>query len=430
MQLDRVYRFQIKDSAANPFHPFRSHLFWKTISIHNNTAQTLAPGFTDPHQLKSTIAMAEETPYQRTPADPEGDLEFRLGPPGRPSTIRVSAKILSMSSPVFKTMFRPEFNKDLALSSSQPFKMDLPDDDADAMAWLFHALHLHPDLDHDPEFAIREQIAYLCNKYQCSRALKPWTRVWLQQWRDASNTSKDRRKNHFKMLCIANALDDRVQFWHSTHDIICFCRIEDFPSEEMLADSNELGLALLPEGLLEHLQQRVDTVLTEITNFIEEAIDHYIPPKTALKPTAWGPECDLGASPAVCQCEAQLAHIFTELKRLSFWPAFRLRSMGLEQVHENTKKYRRLENTPHYSPSRRRLPQCECSFGLLSSYLHLECGAVLIKELEVAGLCLDCVKARRYSKEDNCHCRHVEEQEICNAWSASAVATSPKPSTR
>lgn len=160
--------------------------------------------------------MAEPTTDQRTPADPKGDVDFVLDPTGTPSTLRVSAKVLSVTSPVFEAMFKPEFNKGLVPSTSEPFVISFPEDAPEAMTWLCHALHLHPDLDHDPEFAIREQVAYLAHKYQCTRAIVPWSRVWLQQWRDAPEEGK----NHLTMICMAYALNDEVQFWRSCQDFM------------------------------------------------------------------------------------------------------------------------------------------------------------------------------------------------------------------
>ncbi|KAL8703182.1 MAG: hypothetical protein Q9201_003631 [Fulgogasparrea decipioides] len=195
--------------------------------------------------------MAAPTTYhERTPADPEGDVLLKLYSPEGHSTLRVSAKVLSISSPVFKALFNPEhFKEGQALSSSKPLEVSLPEDDADAMTWLCHALHLRPTLDQEPDFAMCEQVAFLCDKYQCAQALIPWVRVWIPKWRGAP-VEPGTKKDHFRILCMAYALDDEVQFWRCCQDIIWLGVDSDFPSEEKLSDPSEIGLAILPEGFV------------------------------------------------------------------------------------------------------------------------------------------------------------------------------------
>ena len=54
----------------------------------------------------------------------------------------VSSKILALASPVFKAMFNSKFREGSTVRSVQnPLQLPLPDDEPDALAVLFHALH-------------------------------------------------------------------------------------------------------------------------------------------------------------------------------------------------------------------------------------------------------------------------------------------------
>jgi hypothetical protein len=77
-------------------------------------------------------------------ADPVGDLNLKLGSGEGTEYIRVSSKVLTLSSSVFAAMLSPRFSEGRALatlSTGSTTTISLPDDDVEAILWLCEALH-------------------------------------------------------------------------------------------------------------------------------------------------------------------------------------------------------------------------------------------------------------------------------------------------
>ncbi|KAF2236153.1 hypothetical protein EV356DRAFT_87011 [Viridothelium virens] len=104
--------------------------------------------------------------------DDEGDLILWTKTKG----VRVSSKVLSVASPVFKAMFNyyriaPEG------SSNEPYSMSV-DADGNALEELCQVLHHKPPaVSTDIEKLV--QFAKVCQKYQCIMAGKPRTELCL-----------------------------------------------------------------------------------------------------------------------------------------------------------------------------------------------------------------------------------------------------------
>jgi len=105
----------------------------------------------------------------------------------------VLTKVLKLASPVFASMFRPGFQEGNSLQS-QPQSgsgsratdtSDLPvihlyEDNPFAMEVLLNALHFRCHrITSKLEFPMLSDVAVLSDKYDCSRALKPWAELWL-----------------------------------------------------------------------------------------------------------------------------------------------------------------------------------------------------------------------------------------------------------
>lgn len=103
----------------------------------------------------------------------------------------VSSKILTLASPVFKTMFNSKFLEGSAIRSVQnPLELPLPDDDPDALAVLFHTLHfsskrkflkLGADLQLD--------VAQLSDKYDCATSIYGESGRWLRSLSESDHSS-------------------------------------------------------------------------------------------------------------------------------------------------------------------------------------------------------------------------------------------------
>ncbi|KAL8688163.1 MAG: hypothetical protein Q9218_005860, partial [Villophora microphyllina] len=344
-------------------------------------------------------------PNQRRSADPDGDIEFILDPEGKSSTLLVSSKVLSLNSPVFKALIRPYFQEGRALTASQllgissiqdnaygsqnitqaaqPIQIPLPDDNAEGMTWLCHALHLRKFLNHEPDIAVLEQVTFLCKKYQCSEAIGVWTSTSLEQWNKTRDKPEDHGiKDHFRMLSIANALDDEAQFWKTCEDIVRFSVDADYPSSETLCDPNELGFQLLPVGTIDWLAARREKAISQITETIEEAVDPHINPKLTEREANYkGRQCKLDDPQHVCQRENHIAHYMTELARVGLWPLSKMASLGMGKIYDALCQYLAFEENMQYL-YRKNLPDCRCGFYTMDSLIQKEAANCALFELK------------------------------------------------
>ncbi|KAL8628824.1 hypothetical protein Q9189_005456 [Teloschistes chrysophthalmus] len=367
------------------------------------------------------------THYEQRAADPDGDIEFILDDPnGTPSTLRVSGKVLSISSPVFKALIRPRFQEGQALTASQllglaphqthatgsrntdqtmqPVKIPLPDDDAQAMTWLCHALHLRGFLDHKPDLALVERVAILSKKYQCAQALGPWTSVWLKKWNKTRNNPRQHgTKDHFQMLCIANALDDDVQFFKTCQDIIRYTGDDAWPSTETMSASDDPGFQMLPEGFVGSLKARRDRAISVIRETIEGAIDPLINPNLTEQEARYkGRRCPLAATSHDCQRAILVAHFFTELARIGLWPLSRLNMFGMGQIHDALRHYRSFEESETFIYGEN-LPDCRCAFYSMDHVIknHAVNTAQFLLE---SRFCLAQARAGRFDVQHHMSC--------------------------
>lgn len=148
-------------------------------------------------------------------ADPKGDIIFLVGPDDDRTKIQVSSKALGLASPVFLAWFSPRYLEGTPTESGAPRTVRLPDDDPAAMTILCYVLHFQSDQVSMTSFTVFENLALLCDKYDCSRALKPWATSWSQRW-PGSGSGED---NYFCMTNIAFAFDLPGVFHKATLEI-------------------------------------------------------------------------------------------------------------------------------------------------------------------------------------------------------------------
>lgn len=117
----------------------------------------------------------------------------------RTQVLTVSSRILCLASPVFNAMLRSSFKEAVDLvhhkTSSKPYCLDLPEDDAEAMTVFCKVTHFNiDDITETPTAAFLEKLAYVCDKYQCSGSMKYFGAVWVRNWfqnHDEKTTSID-----------------------------------------------------------------------------------------------------------------------------------------------------------------------------------------------------------------------------------------------
>ena len=93
----------------------------------------------------------------------------------------VSTAVLRLASPVFSCMFGASFNEGQRLHSEICPVFELHDDDPAVMELILRVLH-HQSSPED-YLIDAEKLARLsvyCDKYDCTRALRAWIRIWLQ----------------------------------------------------------------------------------------------------------------------------------------------------------------------------------------------------------------------------------------------------------
>lgn len=154
--------------------------------------------------------------YHKT-VDPAGDLSLSVGTDEKQMSILVSSKVLSLASPVLAAMFGPNFAEGKAiLNEGRPVNIGLPDDDPEAMLWICEALHFRQHTTPEISFPLLEKLAGLCDKYDLSLALSPWSDVWLSHFKG----SKDGEDHFTKMLWISRELGNHRAFWRISKDMM------------------------------------------------------------------------------------------------------------------------------------------------------------------------------------------------------------------
>lgn len=181
-------------------------------------------------------------------ADPNGDVILLVGGTENPQSIRASSKILSLASPVFAAMLGPNFLEGSKLSTAQPYRLHLPEDDAEAIVWLCLVLHYRRDVDDRVSYSLLEKLALVCDKYDCAGALSSWSKEWLHA---ANLIPRFPPSPHSaeELLYISYLFEAHESFWISSKKFLT----DGLPSDSGAADRSDylkLGLALLPDSLL------------------------------------------------------------------------------------------------------------------------------------------------------------------------------------
>ena len=105
--------------------------------------------------------------------DPKGNVVLVA----RDQDIVVSSNVLSSTSDVFKTMFKPTFSEDIALAANGKCRIQLPEDDPRALGILCIVLHYpRAEIEFNTDPVLFHKIALLANKYQCGDTLYYWVK--------------------------------------------------------------------------------------------------------------------------------------------------------------------------------------------------------------------------------------------------------------
>lgn len=145
--------------------------------------------------------------------------------------IKVSSKVLTLASPVFK-MILTGWGKEAAefsakKASSEAYTLNLPEDDAKTAALLFEILHLKQTARSDqPSPSRLEKLAFLADKYECFGALRFCGAIWIRDWLPENTES-------FKMFLNDPSCPrgDDVHYIDNLKKLLVFSYVADLPKE-------------------------------------------------------------------------------------------------------------------------------------------------------------------------------------------------------
>ena len=115
--------------------------------------------------------------------DPEGDVVIIC----EYSSLRVSSKVLSLASPVFKALLGPGFREgNFERSTVSPLKLELSEDDEIAMTILLKIMHFSPEVYSTQDvskqgagcYDLFKNVAILANKYCCGHVIFYVSHYW------------------------------------------------------------------------------------------------------------------------------------------------------------------------------------------------------------------------------------------------------------
>jgi hypothetical protein len=140
----------------------------------------------NPHP-DTIIAINSNSPDSKMPAttviDKRGDVILHVGE-GKEDAVSllVSSHVLGLASSVFEAMFEGRFAEGQNLSTTSPPTITFPDDHPKYMTFLCKLFHLQTDdIPGTLEISGLVELAVLCDKYDCAKGVRPWSKIWVSQ---------------------------------------------------------------------------------------------------------------------------------------------------------------------------------------------------------------------------------------------------------
>jgi hypothetical protein len=121
---------------------------------------------------------------------PYGDLILEVSSDAGTARFKVSSQVLCIASPVFRAMLGPSssFKEACELRasaiSSEPYVLQLGEDDPQALVVVLNALHLQGSkVPISISFQNLVDLAIICDKYDCAPGVTLWADVWTEVWK-------------------------------------------------------------------------------------------------------------------------------------------------------------------------------------------------------------------------------------------------------
>ncbi|KAF2811827.1 uncharacterized protein BDZ99DRAFT_281263 [Mytilinidion resinicola] len=317
--------------------------------------------------------------------DKDGDVIFLVGDGDvSVSRIRVSSKVLILSSPVFEAMFTHGFAEGHNLSATSPRVIPLPDDGVLAMTLLCQIIHhKHQDVPKALGMNHLVELTILCGKYDCVLAVQPWGMIWTTEL-----LPRAVEEGFEKLLFITYGLDLAENFFKLTEHLVKnrLVKIEVANAIPGYEGDPELFQASLPETLEEARAERIQKVLEAFESVMIPFLDG---PYTTRE----------------CQ-RSTVTDYFHSLSAAGLWPlSRRLQAFTIPQILKILDKV-----------SLPRSDTCECE--IWEGGCHLQktspdgiiptlCAGLQAIDKATTGICLDCWRVGREAYDmQECRVKH------------------------
>ncbi|KAI9818896.1 MAG: hypothetical protein M1827_007717 [Pycnora praestabilis] len=229
-----------------------------------------------PQPVSSTISITPVVPIIETAPelelctiDDNGDLILVVGNNNCNEgilEIRVSSKVLTLASSVFKVMLGPSFAEGNGLHSGELCRLNLPEDNAAAMAVLCQVLHFHRNVPVEIHLKRLYGIAVLCDKYNCVSAVSFASTVWISRWMEEAGTP-----GRDSLLTITYLLNKPVEFTKVTKELI-MKSTSSFSTFE-----TDDGFDFLPTLVLLLLEEERNAIRISMHHLIGRVINTTVP---------------------------------------------------------------------------------------------------------------------------------------------------------
>jgi len=183
--------------------------------------------------------------------DPAGDLNLLVKHHGQDKIFQVSSKVMSLASPVWRTMLDP----------SGPFReakpdigeIAFPEDDAEALLIVLLAAHLCYQEVPQSGVGYKQllEICIVCDKYDCIQLMRPW----ISNWEVSLATFAD-KDTYEEWLFIAWTTGDRATFERIARKLAFESTIGSFPRRCLTESDKELG-ENMPPGIVGQSRIRI-----------------------------------------------------------------------------------------------------------------------------------------------------------------------------
>lgn len=371
--------------------------------------------------------------------EPDDDGDVILSLSGR--SVKVSSKVLSLASPVFKRMLTSPFKEGGGeCSPANPKVIDLPDDDTHAMVWICYLIHPIPiRLATDLPQSFVERLVLHADKWDCLESISLWTRFWLEQysnidWLFETAQSRGRlfpyRPECWGLLRLSFIMGNHEAFWaisrYLTYELTPGNYRDDVRSALRRSGFGEIPhfvrgmypVRMLDAVLITAIEMMIELGKKPVNNIyarVEALID-----QASKIPSGFCQNAAASYVPAkFCHREEQIRHFFSQLWKISVWPKSEIRkrdlsTQGYIDQLDNYVNWESVRKLPSGKQRRWNKPKCRC----MPRDIKEEIQTIIRQEGNgwQKGLCLECVKRRIADpefdyKDGNCRSKTAMEHQ-------------------